>query len=56
MSEDDKIPYEDYDEWEADYYARKSSGGLFGCVFLAAFLLAALVITLLFTWIKIAIS
>jgi hypothetical protein len=29
---------DDHEEIEADYYARKSSGGLLGCVFLAGFL------------------
>jgi len=34
MSKEPDILPEDYDDWESDYYARRSSGCLVGCAFM----------------------
>lgn len=42
MKEPDILP-EDMDQWEAEYYARKSSGGIIGCIALAGMLIVMVI-------------
>lgn len=42
MSKEPDILPEDYDDWERDYYDRRSSGGLVGCAFFSVLLIISL--------------
>lgn len=47
MAKNPKILPEDYDEWEAEYYAKKSTQSLYGCLFLIAFGIVVIILTLI---------
>lgn len=47
MKPDNNIMPEDLDQWEYDYYARKSSGGWFGCLFFTAIIIISIIASII---------